>query len=320
MRNARVNYAVVGGFVLGMLAVLVAMVALLAGRTGATDRYTTHFANVTGVKYGTKVSFEGFVVGQVEDIRPERDGGQVNFLVRLAIRRGWPIPVDSRARVTASGLLSAPIVDIKGGAESRMLPPGSEIAGGVNANLFALMNDMAGQVNDLNQTGLKPLLQTLNDHAERLGGLLDRGAPQLLADMLAISGDLAEKTPRITAQVEQVTSTLSGKVVTDLNARRMAKSIENVEHLTEGLRGSRRKLDATLAVVNHVVAGNSATVDASLKDLRYTLQTVARSIDSVTNNLEGATRNLDEFSRQLRDNPAVLIGGRHTEDGPKDHP
>ena len=50
MRNVRVNYAVVGGFVLGMLGVLVGVVALLTGRTGATDTYATRFANVTGVK------------------------------------------------------------------------------------------------------------------------------------------------------------------------------------------------------------------------------------------------------------------------------
>ncbi len=318
MRNVRVNYAVVGGFVLGMLGVLVGVVALLTGRTGATDTYATRFANVTGVKYGTKVTFEGFVIGQVEDIRPERDGGQVSFLVRLSVRHGWPIPADSRARITASGLLAAPIVDIKGGAESRMLPPGSEIAGGGNANLFAAMSDVAGQMNDLNRTGLKPLLQTLNEHAGRLGDLLDRQAPQVLANMVAISGDLADKTPRITAQVERMTSTLSGKVVTDLNAQRMAKSIENVEALTEGLEDSRRKLDSTLTVVNHLVAADAGTVDASLKDLRYTLQTVARSIDGMTYDLEGTTRNLNEFSRQLRDNPAVLIGGRRTEDGPKE--
>jgi phospholipid/cholesterol/gamma-HCH transport system substrate-binding protein len=36
---------------------------------------------------------------------------------------------------------------------------------------------------------------------------------------------------------------------------------------------------------------------------------VARNIDSVTYNLESTSRNFNEFSRQLRENPGVLIGG-----------
>ncbi len=317
MRNVRVNYAVVGGFVLAMLAALVVVVALLTGRTGEVETYYTHFANVTGVKYGTKVTFEGFVVGQVEEIEPQREASGTRFLLKLSVRHGWQIPKDSVARITASGLLSAVIVDIKGGTATEMLAPDTEIASGASANLFAVMSDVAGQVTDLNQTALKPLLQTVNGEVARFGDLLDKQAPELLANMVAVSSDLARKTPRITADVERMTTTLSTKVVTDDNAERMAASIANVQRLTQGLEASRAKLDATITAVDHLVAGNTATVDASLKDLRYTLQTVARSIDAVTYNLEGTTRNFNEFSRQIRDDPALLIGGRRTEDGPK---
>jgi len=105
-------------------------------------------------------------------------------------------------------------------------------------------------------------------------------------------------------------------VVTEANAQRLVRSLDNVAELTGGLEQSRRKLDSTLASIDKLVSGNRDTVDASLKDLRYTLQTVAGSIDAVTYNLEGASRNFNEFSRQLRDNPAVLINGRRAEDGP----
>ena len=43
MRDARRNYFVTGVFVLSMLMVLVLWLALLAGRTGASDRYEVHF-------------------------------------------------------------------------------------------------------------------------------------------------------------------------------------------------------------------------------------------------------------------------------------
>ena len=198
-----------------------------------------------------------------------------------------------------------------------MLAPGSEIIGGSNTNLFAMMSDVAGQVTDLNQSALKPLLQTLNNKIEKLGGILEVQAPQLMANLVAVSGDLAQKTPHITADVERMTGTMSTKVVNDANARHISESLENLQNLTQGMVETRHKLDSAMTNLDKMVGGNRETIDASFKDLRYTLQTLARSIDSITYNLEGTTRNFNEFSRQLRDNPGILIGGRRTEDGPK---
>jgi ABC-type transport system involved in resistance to organic solvents, periplasmic component len=305
MKDVRANYVVVGTFVLVMLLALAGVVALLTGRTGSTDTYVTTLANVNGVRYGTKVTYEGFVIGQVEDIVPLRSDGRTSFRVTLAVRESWPIPEGSVARVAASGILAAVTVDIRGGSSEQMLAPGSQIAGGPAANIFAVMNDMAGQVAVLNQQGLLPLLANINQRIDSLGSILERQAPELLANLTAISGDLAEKGPRITADVQKMTGTLSGQVVTADNARRIGETLENMQRLSAGLQDSRKKVDAVLASMER----SAPTVEASLEDLRYTLQSVARNIDSVTYNLEGTSRNFNEFSRQLRENPGVLIGG-----------
>ena len=44
-------------------------------------------------------------------------------------------------------------------------------------------------------------------------------------------------------------------------------------------------------------------------DLRYLTDSVSRHIDAINRNLEGAARNLYEFSRQIRQNPGLLLGG-----------
>jgi len=36
---------------------------------------------------------------------------------------------------------------------------------------------------------------------------------------------------------------------------------------------------------------------------------VSRNIDSITYNLEGTSRNMSEFSREIRENPGLLLGG-----------
>lgn len=315
MKDVRLNYAVVGAFVVTMLVALVVVVALLTGRTGSTDTYYTLLNNVTGIKYGSKVTYEGFVIGQVDGIKPLRSNEATLFRVSMSVMEGWQIPKDSVARVAASGLLAAVAVDIKGGKSEEMLAPGATIAAGPAANVFAVMNEVAGQVTDLNQAALKPLLATLNQRADALGQILERQAPEILANIATITADLATKTPRITADVQRMTDTMSSKVVTDQNAESVRASLANVAELTAGLKDTRVKLDNVMGALDKTVAGNRGELDAAIKDLRYTLQTVARSIDSVTYNLDGTSRNLHEFSRQLRDNPGVLIGGRRGEEG-----
>lgn len=313
MRDARANYIIVGAFVMLMLAALVGTVAVLTGRSAATDTYTTRLDNVTGLKFGSKVTFEGFVVGQIEEIEGFQRDDRTAFVVTMAVRRGWRVPEGSRARVTAPGILAAPTLDIKGGSSTQSLPPGSDIPGAPAANIFAVMNTMAGEMGKLNDQGLLPLLDTLNQQVQAIGGLLQQRAPELLGNLVAISSDLAVKAPRITTDVAHMTQTLNSRFVTEANADQVAATLRNTAELTAGLNDTRRKVDNVLATLE----GNRGTIDESLKDLRHTLQTLARNIDSIAYNLEGTSRNVHEFSRQIRDNPGVLIGGtKGQEDGP----
>ena len=68
MRNAKINYVVVGSFVLAMIVALVISIAMISGRTGATDNYYSMFEDVSGIDFGTKVLFDGYHIGQVEEI------------------------------------------------------------------------------------------------------------------------------------------------------------------------------------------------------------------------------------------------------------
>ena len=57
MKSDRINYIIVGGFVILMLAGIVTSVAMLSGRTGATDTYYTSYEDVTGLKFGSQVLY-----------------------------------------------------------------------------------------------------------------------------------------------------------------------------------------------------------------------------------------------------------------------
>ena len=107
MRTSKINYFVVGLFVIAMIIGLVAAVALLTGRTGATDSYHAYYSNVTGVKFGTQVVYEGYPIGQVTEVTPEEKDGRMRFRVDFDVIEGWRIPDDSIAEIAAPGLLAA---------------------------------------------------------------------------------------------------------------------------------------------------------------------------------------------------------------------
>lgn len=322
MRDNRINYVMVGTFVLAMGAALVVALALLTGRTGATDTFYTYYANVSGLKYGTKVLFEGYPIGQIEKITPVREEGKPRFRVTMSVEDGWQIPEDSKALVATSGLLAAVAIEIRSGKSDKVVPPGGVVEGGAAGNIFAVMTDVANEVSDLSQNSLKPLLATINRYVGNLGGVLEHQAPQLLDNLILVSRDLAEKTPRITSNVQDFSSDLTktgdqiNKILSDGNTEKLGQTLDNMNRfsgnlasLTQDLHSSRKQVDQLLANLNKTVESNQGKVGQSLDDLRYTLQTVSRSIDSVTRNLEGTTRNLNEFSREVRQNPGVLIGG-----------
>jgi len=322
MRDNRINYIVVGAFVLAMVGALVVSLALLAGRTGATDAYFTVYDNVSGVAVGTQVLYEGFKIGQVEDIEPLPRDGKTRFRVVLGVREGWRIPSDSVAQVAASGLLSAVAIDIRGGTSPQMLAPGAEVPAGASGNMFAVVTDVANEVSDLSQNALKPLLATLNQQLAAFGVILEDQAPELMAKLVAVATDLAAKTPAISENVQRFSHELThtgqqlNKVLSDGNVRRIDDILEGLDRTTAGfarlagdLEGSRKLVDQVLVNLDGLIVENKPSVASSLRDLRHTMQTVAQSIDTVTGDLEGTTRNMNEFSRQIRQNPGVLLGG-----------
>lgn len=324
MKNSQINYVVVGGFVLVMVVALLASIALLTGRTGATDPYFAVYDNVSGVQFGTKVMYEGYPIGQVDRIEPVRTDEGTSFRVHLEVQEGWPIPVDSVARVAASGLLAAVAIDIKGGSADSYIEPGSKIPSGSSGNMFAAVSEVAAQVGDLSENGLMPLLETLNDTVGALSGSLKDEAPKIIGSLALVAQDLAQKTPRITENAEILSADLR-KVLADGNAEKLQSTItnvtafsENLLEMSKSLEASRVKVDELVTGLNQTLQGNQENIDDSIKDLRYTLQAVSRNIDSITYNMDGTTRNLLEFSRQVRENPGVLLRGTGGgEDGPR---
>lgn len=305
MRTLDTNYVAVGAFVLAGLAALVVALALLTGRTGSTDLYFTAYDNVQGIKYGTVVTFEGYRVGQVEWIKPYGEKEQPRFKIALAVEEGWDVPEDTVAAITSSGLLAAVSIDLRAGKSENLAKPGAMLKGAGGSNMMAAVSSLAGDMGDLTQNGLKPLLASLLHYVDTLGATLEKTAPDLLSNMQHLSADLKTKGPVILDNTERLTGRLNQageRVLSDAN-------IDELEKTVSGLKTTKAEIDRLIKQLNDTADKAGPDVARGLADLNHTLRVVSNNIDSITTNMDSASRNMSEFSRRIRDNPGLLLGG-----------
>lgn len=316
MISSHANLAIVGGFVLAVLASLVVALAFLAGRTGATDSYYTEYANVAGLKFGSQVVFEGYPVGQVERIVPEQDaGGQTRFRVELSVARGWKIPEDSVARPVSPGVLSPQNISIAAGDSKTLLSPGARITPAGGVDVLSSISSAAGNFDELTDTGLLPLLENLNKQVSIFGELLDQQLRPMVGDLRVITAATAESWPTIAREAAVATTNLaqvSDRVDRFMSPQRIGavdRLIANVDRTSESLRNASEEL-------NTLVNAGGDDLLVGLQEFRYVMRTMAHYAEPIGEDIDLTTRNFRDFSRQLRQNPGVILRGSQSPPDP----
>jgi len=315
MRNSKLNYLIVGSFVIAMIIGMIVSIALLTGRTGATDSYYAIYRNVTGVKFGTQVLYEGYPIGQVEEVTPVAEGAKMSFKVDFTVNQGWRIPEDSVAKIAAPGLLSAITLSISAGKSENMLSQGAQVHGLENADMFAVVSSLADEIGLLAQDDIRPLLKTVNKAVASFGALLDEDGKVLIGDLAALVRDISGKVPTIAGNLEEITQKVNrssdelGKILTPENREKIESLIANMDQAAINFTELSSNLDGLIENLDKVVADNSGSIQASTADMRYIVESVARHIDALNQNMEATSRNMYEFSRQIRQNPGLLLGG-----------
>jgi phospholipid/cholesterol/gamma-HCH transport system substrate-binding protein len=301
VRRDTVNYFAVGGFVLAGLIAFGALMLVLTGQRGPEDEYLVRYRNVTGIRAGTPVFYQGYRIGQVSAIDPEHEATGTRYRVTLAVQRDWPIPEDSIASAVATGLLADVSIAISEGKSASKLAPGAEIAGREGGDLFMAFNELATEVQALTRNSVRPLV-------DQLAATLGEGGP--------IVGDLRALMIKLNAGADGL-----AKVVGPDNQRQLSSLLHNMNaastnasKLSAELLDTRQRLDAMLAQTEALVTESRPDAREAVRELRVSAQAIAERIDAVMEQLDATTRNMREFSREIRANPNRLLSGTPPED------
>ena len=182
---------------------------------------------------------------------------------------------------------------------------------------------------NLTERSLKPLLANIDRTVSTVAGLLEGEVQALVGqlsslaqDLSVLALDMSERLPKIATNIETFTEKMNTssdelraflspenrKSVENLIATADA-AIESYARVADDLGQTRKKLDRFLDGMNAMVSDNKLDIEKSIVDLRYVVDSMARHVDSLNQNMEGAARNMFEFSRQIRKNPGLLLGG-----------
>jgi phospholipid/cholesterol/gamma-HCH transport system substrate-binding protein len=294
MKRDSINYVLVGTAVLIAFGLLLATLMAITGRGGAASDYHVYYDNVTGLAFGAPVFYEGFRIGQVSGIEPERRT-QTRYKVELALRSDWPIPDDSVAQLQSSGLLADMSIGIREGESRRMLEPGAEIRGIAGGDVFAAMNDLAGELTLLTRDRIRPLADTLATRLDSISATVDGNLPELLAETRALMERLNRAADGVNSLLDQP------------NRDAVAASLQDLRRVTAELKTTQANADALLVSLHATVEENRPDLRQTVIDLEDTVGTVSSRIDAIMHHLDSSSRNIDEFAREIRRNPNRLL-------------
>lgn len=295
MKREHVNYTIVGVAVLVALALLLSSIAVITGKGGVATSYYVVYRNVTGLKPGAPVFYEGFRIGQVGKIDPMRGAERTRYKVELAVRRDWPIPADSIARLSSSGLLADVSIAIREGVAKEPLAAGADLKGEEGADVFAALNELAGEVTILTRERISPLVDTLSHRVDSIATNIDTSTPLILGE----TETLLKRLNEAAASVNQVLS--------PTNRGEIDKTLANVREVSADLKGTQAKIDKLLDEARGTVAEDRPALRAAIGDLAQITSALARRIDTIAHNLESSSRNFNEFTREVRKSPNRLL-------------
>lgn len=309
MKRDNINYFAVGLFVLLTLGLLFYALMRIGGDNEKGDIYYTDFKNVAGIKPGAVVAFEGFELGNIEAIQPTQKDGSTLYRLALKLKQGWKIPSDSRAVITTTGLLSGSVVEIRGGASKTVINPGGVIPAITSASMFDAIASLTEQLSDIAKTEAKPLMANLNRRVDKIGASLELGVPESM-------GQLQTVLKKLNNTASLLESTLNQE-----NRRHLASTLKNVDQssanvlrLSSDFAQTQKQIDALLADTHGLVSISRPDLEASVVELRASM----RKINTILHHLEGASLNSKEITRQVRQNPSLIIQSRPAIDQSED--
>lgn len=284
MEATRAEKARLGVFLAVLAAVFAALVLFLVGGRlfSRTDEYFTRMQeSITGLGPGSTVRQNGVDVGQVIGISADSFDIQ-KTIVRFEVRRGTPVKTDMAATLGSYGITGLKYLEITGGSYGA---PSVARGGEVRSSL-----SMMGR---------------LTARADSIAWKVDR----LLGNVIAITEmDNRDNLNRMMSASAALAESLDS-MVRDIQGvhpgRRVASLLDEADAAVRTTRGKIEKADVEGLVREYRKAAEDIQKVAA--NLDVTVRRTQEDLAVSMSNLRESLKNMQSFTRQIRENPSVLL-------------
>jgi phospholipid/cholesterol/gamma-HCH transport system substrate-binding protein len=284
MEATRTEKARLGVFLVVIAAAAVALVLFLVGGRlfVRTDEYFTRLdESITGLAPGSTVRQNGVDVGQVTEITPD----SINIrrtVVHFSVRRGTHIKTDMSVTLGSYGITGLKYLEITGGSYGAAnVPKGGEVKSSLSmlGRLTARADSIAYKVDRLLGN---VIAITEMDNRENLNRMMAASA-KLAESLDSMAQDIQGVHPgrRISSLLDQA----------DLTMRSARNKVEKSD-----VEGMVREYKQAAVDIQKVAGNLDVTVRRTQEDLAVSMS-----------NLRESLKNMQSFTRQIRENPSVLL-------------
>ncbi len=289
----KVNFAVVGFFVLLLSAMLIAGVLWFSSGASYNKEYNTYLTymseSVSGLNLNAPVRYRGVEVGRVTNIALAPDNVE-QVQLTLNIERGTPVKVDTVAIIQSHGLTGLTFVELTGSSrESAEL----QVEKGQTYPVIKTGPSLMQRLD----TSVSTLLGNLNRSSENINALLDddnrRAIKQTLADIQLLTHTLAAQHLAIESSLNNAALTMEN---TALLTAQLPQLVQRIQQSADTFDQMTRKLDKA-------ATSTRATLDNTREFTDNTLPDIHQLVDE----LRELTGTLQRFSGELEQNPSMLL-------------
>ena len=298
--ESKVNFAVVGAFVVLLGAALIGGVLWLSsgahyGQTYAM--YLTYMSDsVAGLNLNAPVKYRGVDVGFVKRI--ELDPANVEQVrLTLAIAQGTPVKVDTVAVLQTQGLTGIAYVQLTAGGRNS---PVLEARAGEDYPVIASGPSMLTRLDSAVAKALASLTSATDNFNALMNADNRRSVSQALADLAVLSRTLAARSPAIDASLADLarTSANAARVSGELPQllQRIDRSADAFDRMSDAVAGAGR---SAASAVEGTRADVQRFSDETLPELRRLVE-----------ELRQLTGTLQRVGAEIERNPSLLLRGK----------
>jgi len=291
-------------FLSSVLLIIILIIFLLPKLQEEGDKYFINFKNISvnGLDKGSDVKYQGVKIGRVYviDINPE----DLNSIqVGVKIKRGFPVKKDMTAKLSFTGITGLKYVELYGGKnESKNLEHKGVILTGKGLGMQAEeivsnINSAVKGINELISVENKDKISSFLINIEKSSKFISENIEENEKNMRKAIKNIEKTSENLNNVSKYLHDTVS--------EARLNKIAQNIEKTTHDI--SKRFSDKELGSVLKKVDSFMDTANSSVRKVELSFKNLEVELSKTLMNLREFVENLTKFSRELREDPTIII-------------